>query len=120
MLVPDNEFEALETLLDDGVKFDAFEAYRALGDGLVFLVVVMEDRDTETAVCYPAYYDVRGGEKMLADAAAEETMYTFVRTLTEDRIRFTHDDPNVFQPPESKGRDAGETHDADTDDVADE
>ncbi|WP_227352842.1 DUF7529 family protein [Haladaptatus salinisoli] len=105
VLVPDDEFEALETLLDDGVAFDAFEAYRALGDGLVFLVVVMEDRDAETAVCYPAYYDAQGGQKMLADAADAGEMRTHIRVLSDDRIRFTHDDPNVFRPPEPEDAD---------------
>ncbi|WP_227375292.1 DUF7529 family protein [Haladaptatus halobius] len=113
VLVPDNEFETLETLLD-GVEFDAFEAFRALGDGLVFLVVVMEDYDAETAVCYPAYYDVQGDEKMLVDAMAAGEMHTFVRTLSDDRIRFTHDDPDVFRPPESEDVDETDASDETT------
>ncbi|WP_458206795.1 DUF7529 family protein [Haladaptatus sp. NG-SE-30] len=110
VLVPDNEFEEVEALLDDGIEFDAFEAYRAMGDRIVFVVVVMEDHDTETAVCYPAYYDVQGAEKMLEDAMDEGMMYTYIRTLSEDRIQFAHDDPAVFQPPEPEDSDTDETN----------
>ncbi len=102
VLVPDNEFEEVEELIDGGVSFDAFEAYRALADGLVFAVVVMEDHDTETALLYPVYYDMQGAEDMLDDAAEAGEMYTFVRTLSEDRIQFTHDDPSVFRPTEEE------------------
>jgi hypothetical protein len=108
VLVPDNEFEELEELMDGGVSFDAFEAYRALADGLVFAVIVMEDRGNETAVLYPVYYDVQGAEEMLDDAMEAGKMYSFVRTLSEDRIRFTHDDPSLFQPPEESEGESSE------------
>ncbi|WP_266074725.1 DUF7529 family protein [Haladaptatus caseinilyticus] len=113
VLVPDNEFEAVERLLDDGIEFDAFEVYRAMGDHLVFVVVVMEDHDEDAAVCYPAYYDVRGAEKMLREAMDAGTMYTYIRTLSEDRVQFTHDDPTVFQPPDPEKSDDAESTDAD-------
>ncbi|WP_049971879.1 DUF7529 family protein [Haladaptatus cibarius] len=113
VLVPNDEFDAVSDLLDSGVEFDAFEAFRATGDSLVFVVVVMEDHDTETAVCYPTYYDVRGAEQMLQDAMNAGVMYSFIRTLTEDRVRFTHDDPAVFQPPEPEQE--AETDDSATD-----
>jgi hypothetical protein len=123
VLVPDNEFEDLESLLDDGVEFDSFEAFRAMEEGMVYVVVAMEDHDAETAVLYPAYYDVQGAEPMLDAAAESGTMYTFVRTLSEDRIRFTHDDASAFQPPEpvaeeetgaqNEGHDGNESGDED-------
>jgi len=116
VLVPDNEFEDLEDLMDGGVSFDAFEAYRALADGLVFAVIVMEDHGSETAVLYPVYYDVQGSEEMLSDAAEAGKMYSFIRTLGEDRIRFTHDDPSLFQPPEDpEAEDAKSTEESETD-----
>jgi len=121
VLVPDNEFEDLEELMDGGVSFDAFEAYRALADGLVFAVIAMEDHGSETAVLYPVYYDVQGAEEMLSDAVEAGKMYSFIRTLGEDRIRFTHDDPSLFQPPEeSETEDAEPTEEADTDAEPDE
>ncbi|WP_435159359.1 DUF7529 family protein [Haladaptatus sp. DFWS20] len=117
VLVPDNEFEEVEALLDEGIEFDAFEAYRAMSDNIVFVVVIMEDHDAEIAVCYPTYYDVQGAEKMLADAMDAGTMYTFLRTLSEDRVQFTHDDPTVFQPPEPEDADDAEADDTEADDT---
>ncbi|WP_433625935.1 DUF7529 family protein [Halomicrococcus sp. NG-SE-24] len=99
VLVPDDEFGELESLLEDGVAFDSFEAFRAAEDRMVYLVVAMEDHDAETAVLYPAYYDVQGAAEMLEAADERGTMYTFVRTLSDDRIQFTHEDQSVFQPP---------------------
>ncbi|MFH5797303.1 hypothetical protein [Haladaptatus sp. CMAA 1911] len=121
VLVPDNEFEDLEELMDGGVSFDAFEAYRALADGLVFAVIAMEDRGSETAVLYPVYYDVQGAEEMLSDAVEAGKMYSFIRTLGEDRIRFTHDDPSLFQPPEeAETEDAKPTEESDANTAPDE
>jgi len=112
VLLPDNEFEDLEDLLDDGVEFDSFEAFSAREEGMVYLVVAMEDHDAEKAVLYPAYYDVQGAQEMLDVAAETGTMYTFVRTLSEDRIQFTHDDGGAFQPPASdEESDGGESTD---------
>ncbi|RBI58824.1 hypothetical protein DMJ13_25150 [halophilic archaeon] len=100
VLVPDDEFGELESLLEDGVTFDSFEAFRATEDRMVYLVVAMEDHDAETVVLYPAYYDVRGAAEMLEAADERGTMYTFVRTLSDDRIQFTHEDQSAFQPPD--------------------
>jgi hypothetical protein len=111
VLVPDDEFEELESLLDEGVTFDSFEAFRALEDRMLFLVVAMEDSDAETAVLYPAYYDVQGASQMLEAADERGTMYTFVRTLSDDRIQFTHEDQSAFQPPDPEAEADEEAND---------
>lgn len=102
VLVPDNEFEEVEELMEGDVSFDSFEAYRALADRIVFAVIVMEDHDSEVAVLYAVYYDVQGAEEMLADATDAGEMHSFIRTLSEDRIQFTHDDPALFRPTEEE------------------
>lgn len=99
VLVPNDEFDAVEDLLAGDVAFDSYEAFVALGDGLVLLVVAMEDEDAEVAVLYPAYYDVQNSEEMLAAARDAGEMRTYVRTLTNERIEFTHEDPETFAPP---------------------
>lgn len=99
VLVPNNEFDAVEELLEGGVAFDAYEAFRATGDGLVLLMVAMEDNDEEVAVLYPAYYDPQDAQAMLAVADRESEMRTYLRTLTNERIEFTHEDPGNFTPP---------------------
>ena len=110
VLVPNNEFDAVEDLLAGAVAFDSYEAFVALSDGLVLLVVAMEDADEEVAVLYPAYYDVQNAEGMLAAAQTAGEMRTYVRTLTDERIEFTHEEPETFAPPASPtGDEGGET-----------
>ena len=99
VLVPNDEFDAVENLLAGDVAFDSYEAFVALSDGLVLLVVAMEDADEEVAVLYPAYYDVQNADEMLATARDAGEMRTYLRTLTNDRIEFTHEDPGTFAPP---------------------
>ncbi|MFC4448693.1 DUF7529 family protein [Halorussus aquaticus] len=108
VLVPDDEFGELETLLEAEVTFDAYEVFRATGDGLVLFVVAMEDSDAETAVLYPAYYDAQNAQGMLAAAQTAGEMRTYVRTLTNEQIEFTHDEPGNFGPPTGEEGDAVE------------
>ena len=99
VLVPDNEFEEVEHLVDGGVTFDSYEVFRALADGLVLFVVAMEDHDEEVAVLYPAYYDPEDAQGMLAAAEQAGEMRTYLRTLQQDRVEFTHEEPGNFAPP---------------------
>ena len=115
VLIPDDEFADLETLLEGDVSFDTYEAFRAMADGLVLFVVAMEDHDSEVAVLYPAYYDAKNARPMLTTAERAGQMHTYVRTLTNEQIEFTHNEPENFGPPASEG-DEAETADAGTDD----
>lgn len=99
VLVPDDEFAAVEELVADGVTFDSYEVFRALADGLVLFVVAMEDHDAEVAVLYPAYYDAQDAQGMLAAAQQAGEMRTYIRTLQRDQVEFTHDEPVNFAPP---------------------
>lgn len=98
ILLPNDEFDAVEARLDEGTTFDAYEVYSATADGLVLLVVAMEDHDGEFALLYPAYYDAQSAEGMLRAARDAGEMYTYLRTLTEETVEFTHEDPSVFEP----------------------
>ncbi|UPV75979.1 hypothetical protein M0R89_07940 [Halorussus limi] len=98
VLVPDDEFAELESLLEGEVSFDSYEAFRAMADGLVLFVVAMEDPDAEVAVLYPAYYDAENARGMLAAAEQAGEMRTYVRTLTNEQVEFTHEDPENFAP----------------------
>lgn len=103
VLVPDDEFETLERLIEGGdFSFDESEVYRATGSGLVLLVVVMLDHDTEVAVFFPAYYDVDRAHSMLDRATDAGEMRTHLRPLDlETIVTFTHDDPSLFMPQAS-------------------
>lgn len=103
VLVPNNEFDEVEDLLEGGAAFDSYEAYRAVGDGLVLLVVAMEDHDEKIALLYPAYYDPQNATEMIGAAGRAGEMRTYLRTLTNERIEFIHDEPENFGPPAGQG-----------------
>ena len=105
VLVPDDEFAEVERLLDGDASFDAYEVFRAMADGLVLFVVAMEDCDAEIAVLYPAYYDAQNAQGMLGAAQNAGEMRTYIRTLSNDQIEFTHDEPSNFGPPTDEGAD---------------
>ncbi len=107
VLVPDDEFDELESLLEGGVSFDSYEAFRATADGLVLFVVAMEDSESEVAVLYPAYYDANNAQSMLAAAEEAGEMRTYVRTLTNEQIEFTHREPQNFAPEGDEGGKSG-------------
>jgi hypothetical protein len=103
VLVPDDEFADLGSLLEGGVSFDSYEVFRATAEGLVLFVVAMEDPDAEVAVLYPAYYDVEDAQPMLAAAEKTGEMRTYVRTLTNEQVEFTHEEPENFAPEPAEG-----------------
>ena len=105
VLVPNDEFDTVEGRVEAGTTFDAYEVYSAAAEGLVLLVVAMEDRDEEFAVLYPAYYDVQNAQEMLTRAREEGELFSYLRTLTNERVEFVHDDPSVFAPPTGEGVD---------------
>ena len=101
VLVPDDEFEELEHLIEVGeFSFDDSEVYRATASGLVLLVVAVLDHDAEVAIVFPTYYDVNQGRSMLERAMEAGEMRTHLRPLDlENVVTFTHDDPSLFMPP---------------------
>ncbi|WP_435180810.1 DUF7529 family protein [Halorussus sp. AFM4] len=103
VLVPDDEFAELEALVEGEVSFDSYEAFRATADALVLLVVAMEDPDAEVAVLYPAYYDAQDAQEMLQAAERVGGMRTYVRTLSEEQVEFTHGEPANFAPEAHEG-----------------
>lgn len=109
VLVPGDEFEALEELIEvESFAFDESEVYRAARGGVVFLVVAVLDTDAGSAVLFPAYYDVDRGRSMLDRAVEAGEMRTHLRPLSvENVITFTYDDPSLFMPP--SGDDAEES-----------
>lgn len=99
VLVPGNEFDELQTLVEAGTSFDSYKVYRGEGSGLVLLLVVMEDSEREQTVVFPAYYNPAQSTDMQQAAHDAGTMYSHVRPLDERAIvTFTHDEPALFFP----------------------
>jgi hypothetical protein len=100
VLVPDDEFDRLQSLVADDVTFDGYQVYRADQEGLVFVVVAMEDAGTETAVVYPAYYDTHQPDTndMLDHARQEGELRSYLRILQGEYVEFALEDPSLFVP----------------------
>jgi hypothetical protein len=99
VLVPGDEFRELESLVAD-TAFDAYEAYRALENDTIFLVVVMQAESAGQAVVFPAYYSLQEGDQMIELARNAGEMHTFVRPLSDDRrVEFTQREPASLLPP---------------------
>jgi len=110
VLVPDDEFDDLQSLFAD-VTVDGYEVYRTVVTDYVALLVVLEDESRETAVLVPAYYamadDAVDG---LFDAAVEDGQLTvYLRTLADDAVEVTLSDPALLAPPETEGENDDET-----------
>ena len=103
VLVPDNEFEALEAELEAGAEFTETAVFREGAGGVTFLVCVLRDPDRRVAALFPAYYPQRGRS---AEALAEHALGTgeltvFVRPLRRERgVSFVIDKPSLVFPEE--------------------
>ncbi|QAU13341.1 hypothetical protein EKH57_11770 [Halorubrum sp. BOL3-1] len=104
IVLPGPEFEALESLVADR-SFRDVEVFRAEGDGLVYLLVIESDPESETAAFVPAYYDPNGSAETVEAIREAGTVQLFCRRLNDEAVRFVHDDPAPFLP-ESSGSDS--------------
>jgi hypothetical protein len=100
LLVPDNEYREVESLLESGVAFDDYEVYRNASGGVVYVVVVAEDPDAEAAILYPAYYRSDGTDALdvLEHAREEGRLQTFLRRLSGEYVELSHENPDLFVP----------------------
>jgi len=99
VLLPDNEFEQLSDLFDEGLSLDNHQVFKNGTGDTVFLLVAMEDPDADVVVLLPLYYTAHQATDLFERALAEGTLRTYLRTLSDDRIVLTHHDPDLFTPP---------------------
>jgi hypothetical protein len=98
VLVPDNEFETVESRAQDAT-FDSYEAYRAQVGSVVFVVVAIEATASELAVLVPLYYRADESRKMAARALERGRIDLFVRPLADDRrVVFSQEEPALLLP----------------------
>ena len=109
VLLPGDEFEAVETLVEASEgAFDEYDAYRASEGDVVFLVVAMRAEAAGEAVVFPLYYDESEAGPLLSLATETGALHTYLRPLDDSsRVVFTHRDPDPLLP-EGRTADAGE------------
>jgi hypothetical protein len=95
VVVPGDEFAAVREALGDRSP-DRVEVFRATGNGLVFLLLVLAAN--ERVVLLPVYYD-RGDVAALRSIARDGGFRVHVRPLVDDeRVTVTVDDPEPCFP----------------------
>ncbi|GGL47133.1 DUF7529 family protein [Halocalculus aciditolerans] len=99
VVLPDDEYETVESLFEDGVAFTEYEVLQAVEADTVYVVVVMEDPEREQALLYPAYYGVPDAEKLL-DTADADGLHVYLRRLDDDYVELVHERPEFFEPDE--------------------
>jgi len=101
LLIPDDEYREVESLLESGVSFGDYEVYKNESGGIVYLLIAMEDPDDRTAALYPAYYRVDDGDalEVLEDARENGRLRTFLRRLNGEYVELSQEDPDLFAPP---------------------
>jgi len=98
ILIPDDEYRAVESLFEAGVSLDEYDVYKTLIDGVVYLVVVVEDADSQTALLYPVYYSL-GNADAITDVQQGGQFQTRLRRLNGEYVELTHEDPSLLAPP---------------------
>ena len=108
VLVPDDEYRALEAWFDAGLGVDDCEVYRTAVGDVVLLLVVVRDETDRRAVLYPAFYDLGDdrARSLLETAARSGAVRTYLRRLSGDYVELRHDDPGLFAPPPTVDRSA--------------
>lgn len=97
VLLPGPEYEELESLAED-CAFADVDVFRAEDGGMVYLLVVEEDPDSETAVLVPTYYDPGSGHEKLQTIRSDDELRLFCRRLNDDYVEFVHGDVAPFLP----------------------
>lgn len=92
VLLPDDEYEEIQSLVE-AATFDEYEVLRAMDEGLMYAVVVMQDTDEEFAFLFPTYY-----EPEEFTAVAEDSVTVFLRRLQGQYVELELEDPGLFLP----------------------
>jgi hypothetical protein len=97
-VIPDNYAEEFSDAFEDG-EFPRYDVFRNESHGQVFLVTMLADPDSETAVFVAGGFERRGSRPLMGAASEAGTMYTHLQTLDGTQLgSFEHDDPEKFFP----------------------
>lgn len=97
VLLPDNEFDRVESRLRTG-QFASAEVYAADVDDLVLLGICLIDEQDEEVVAFPAYYLRDAGATAAKAVKKHDALAIHFRTLGSDRLIIPATDPGRFFP----------------------
>ncbi|WP_160134328.1 DUF7529 family protein [Halococcus salsus] len=97
-VIPGDRAEDVATAIEAG-EFPRYDVYRNEAGGQVFLVTVLTDPDTETAVFVAGGFERRTSRSLLSAVQDAGVMYTHLQKLDGTPVgSFEHDDPGKFFP----------------------
>jgi hypothetical protein len=104
VLVPDDEFDQLETVVANAV-FEDTRVFHAEDEGIAFVLTVVLDSDREVGICCPLYYELQNVGDLRKQTDRDGRLDMYVRTLSNDRsVTISHDDPDLFFPELTDGQ----------------
>ena len=96
VLLPESEFEAALSAVDDGAV-DGVEVYAGAAGGVAYRLVVATDEAAQVALCVPTYLRGDDFDPLRAAAEASGTLTLRLRPLDDrDQAEIAIDDPAVF------------------------
>jgi hypothetical protein len=100
ILVPDNQFGGVETLVENTEgSFETYDVYRQGRGDLIFLVVVAKNPTAGVAIFIPSYYSTNSDKDFVRTAREQNVIRTHLRSLSdESSISFEHEDVVPFLP----------------------
>lgn len=97
-LVADNHAEDFEEAFSVG-EFPRYDVYRNAAGGEVFVVTVLLDPESESAILLAGGFTRYHAQSLVGTAIETGEMYTHVQTLDRTQLgSFRHDDPEKFFP----------------------
>lgn len=91
------EYETLETTVA-AHEFTDVEVFRAVREGMVYLLIVERAPEAQTVVFVPAYYALQGTETTRETVRDEDELTLFCRRLTDTYVLFRHTEVGPFLP----------------------
>lgn len=90
VLLPDDEYAEIESLVE-AAEFDEYEVLRAVDEGLVYAVVVMQDTDQQLAFLFPTYFEPEEFAPI-----ADDTVTVYLRRLQGQYVELELEEPDLF------------------------
>lgn len=116
VMVPDDEFDALEAFLAERFVASNYETFRADVGDVAFTLVVERDEDADRAVLVPLFYRSSVVAKIEEQARERDELVAYVRPASrENVVTFSHEEPGQFFEAFEPAGDAGSAPEGDDD-----
>ena len=101
-VIPGNKAEPFQEALTQGT-FPHFEVFQQEVDGRIFMVTMLQDPESETAILIAGNFEIRHAPGLVKTVQREDEMYTYVQKLDKTLLgTFQHDDWEPFFPNPEK------------------